>query len=91
MVTPFSSAALMIFLVRASGIPSAMMAMVRIWNANGDAELRLHLEEPPRVAVLLTCGCCMVSMVLSKAERKDAKLMSTSTSGCFFMASLMFL
>lgn len=27
-VTPFLSAALMIFLVRASGIPSAMMAMV---------------------------------------------------------------
>lgn len=27
-VTPFSSAALMIFLVWASGIPSAMMAMV---------------------------------------------------------------
>lgn len=38
-----------------------------------------------------TCGYCMVSIVLSKAERKDAKLMSTSTSGCFFMASLMFL
>lgn len=31
-VTPFSSATLMIFLVWASGIPSAMMAMVWIWK-----------------------------------------------------------
>ena len=38
-----------------------------------------------------TCGYCMVSMVLSKAERSEAKLMSTSTPGCFFMASPMFL
>lgn len=31
-VTPFSSAALMIFLVCASGIPSAIIAIVRIWE-----------------------------------------------------------
>lgn len=33
----------------------------------------------------------MVSMVLSKAERREAKLMRTSAWGCFFMASAMFL
>lgn len=42
-------------------------------------------------ACFYTCGYDMVSMVLSKAERREAKLMRTSAWGCFFMASAMFL
>lgn len=38
-----------------------------------------------------TCEYCIASIVLSKADRSEAKLIRTSTSVCFFMASAMFL
>lgn len=38
-----------------------------------------------------TCGKARVSMVESYADRSEAKLIRTSASGCFFIASAMFL
>lgn len=100
-VTPFSLAILIILLVWASGMPSAMMAIVWIWKHNKIrqltfmAESHMFMQWCMHVCILQyvfsTCGYCMDSNVLSKAERSEAKLIRTSTSGCFFMASAMFL
>lgn len=145
MVTPFSSAFLIILRVIASGIPSAIIAIVWIWKTHNSIQCiyrHCHIVILPTtklkswhlyshsnqsinyscqytsvqlsaglpmilpelinfytaqwctcylLAWVNTCGYCNVSIVLSKAERREAKLIRTSTSGCFFMASDMFL
>jgi hypothetical protein len=68
MIVTFFSCALRInFLVMFSGIPSAIMAIV------------------------LICGNSKVSMALSYADRNEANVIMTSASGCFVIASFMYL
>jgi len=61
------------------------------WKRKTGELNRIHSRPSAMMAITRICWYCIASIVLSSAERSDAKLISTSASACRCIASFMFL